>query len=496
MRLDVAGRRRERELPGRLGRVLLAYLALNHHRAVTRDELIEALWPSGAPGDPAGTLSTLLSGVRRCVGADLLRGRSELRLALPADAQLDVETAAARVGRSRAALGAGDAGAAAAEAEAALDVLERGLLRGVDVPWLDAFRRELEDERLDALELLARAGLAAGEAGIRRSHWASRQIISLAPFRESGYALLMEAQAAQGNAAEALETYERLRRLMRDELGATPSPELRAAHQRLLERTVDAPAGERGAGAAASRGAGARRAPGAGREGRRRRAAAPPARRGRGGRAAVRAADRRARHREDQPRRRDRPRGARARGRGGALRALGRGRADAVPAVRGDDRALLLARAGRGAGGRAAARARGARPAGAGGAPLAAGRARAAERAAGRRALPAVRGRGGGVLAARPPRHARADLRRPAVGRPADAPAAAAPRARRDARAAAVRGHLSRRRGLARGAAGRRDRRPPPRAVPRRRRARRPRPRRDGETDATSTATPRGACAS
>ena len=33
MRLDVAGRRRERELPGRLGRVLLAYLALNHHRA-------------------------------------------------------------------------------------------------------------------------------------------------------------------------------------------------------------------------------------------------------------------------------------------------------------------------------------------------------------------------------------------------------------------------------------------------------------------------------
>jgi len=241
MRLEVAGRRRERELPGRLGRVLLAYLALNHRRAVTRDELIEALWPSGGPADPAGTLSTLLSGVRRCVGAELLQGRSELRLALPADARLDVETAAARVARSRAALDAGDAGAAAAEAEGAVDVLERGLLRGVDVPWLDAFRRELEDERLNALELLARAGLAAGGAGIPRAQWASRQTIALAPFRESGYALLMEAQAAQGNAAEALDTYERLRRLMRDELGATPSPELRAAHQRLLDRSVDAP---------------------------------------------------------------------------------------------------------------------------------------------------------------------------------------------------------------------------------------------------------------
>ena len=34
VRLEVDGRRRERELPGRLGRVLLGYLALNRHRAV------------------------------------------------------------------------------------------------------------------------------------------------------------------------------------------------------------------------------------------------------------------------------------------------------------------------------------------------------------------------------------------------------------------------------------------------------------------------------
>ena len=262
VRLEVDGRRRERELPGRLGRVLLAYLALNRHRAVTRDELIEALWPNGAPGDPGGHAQHAALGRAALLGADLLRGRGELRLVLPADAQLDVETAAARVERSRAALGAGDAGAAAAEAEAALDVLERGLLRGVDVPWLDAFRRELEDERLDALELLARAGLAAGEAGIRRSHWASRQIISLAPFRESGYALLMEAQAAQGNVGRG---------------AARPTSALRAADARRARRDAvaraaggapaaaradgDAPA-RRGAGAAAARGAGARRAPG------------------------------------------------------------------------------------------------------------------------------------------------------------------------------------------------------------------------------------------
>jgi DNA-binding SARP family transcriptional activator len=240
LRLDVDGRRRERELPGRLGRILLGYLALNHHRAVTRDELVEALWPGGAPDDPSRTLSTLLSGLRRCVGAELVRGRSELRLVLPDGARLDVESAEAAVERSRAALASGEPGPAAAAAEAALDVLERGLLRGFDAPWLDTRRRELEDERLGALELLARAGLQGGDAGAHRAQWASRQIIALAPFREAGYALLMETQARLGNTAEALETYERLRRLMRDELGATPSPELRAVHQRLLERTVEA----------------------------------------------------------------------------------------------------------------------------------------------------------------------------------------------------------------------------------------------------------------
>ena len=241
VRLDVDGRRRERELPGRLGRVLLAYLALNHQRAVTRDELIDVLWPDGAPDDPGATLSTLLSGVRRCLGPDLVRGRSELRLDLPADARLDVERAAASLESGRAALGSDDPGAAAVTAEAALDILERGLLQGFDAPWLVMRRRELEDQRLEALELLARAGLAGGGAGLHRAHWATRQIVALAPYRESGYALLMQAQVAQGNPAEALETYERLRRRMRDELGATPSPELRAAHQRLLERTVDEP---------------------------------------------------------------------------------------------------------------------------------------------------------------------------------------------------------------------------------------------------------------
>ncbi len=44
----------------------------------------------------------------------------------------------------------------------------------------------------------------------------------------------MEALERQGNIAEALRVYERLRALLREELGATPSPPVQRVHQRLL----------------------------------------------------------------------------------------------------------------------------------------------------------------------------------------------------------------------------------------------------------------------
>jgi DNA-binding SARP family transcriptional activator len=222
VRLEVDGRRRERELPGRLGRILLGFLVLNRHRPVTRDELIDALWPSGAPEEARGTLSTLLSGLRRTLGPDIVTGRGELRLALPDETWVDVETAIADVRAARTA-------SSATWAESALDVLERVLLPGFDAPWVDDRRRELDEERLTALELVAR-----NTADPHRALAASRRLVALAPFRESGYALLMAAQEAQGNVAEALQTFERLRTTMRDELGTTPSPDLRAAHARLL----------------------------------------------------------------------------------------------------------------------------------------------------------------------------------------------------------------------------------------------------------------------
>jgi len=71
--------------------------------------------------------------------------------------------------------------------------------------------------------------LAPGERG-------ARELVVAAPFREHAYVLLMEILVARGNGAEALRVYDELRTRLRDELGATPAPELRELQAQLLRR--------------------------------------------------------------------------------------------------------------------------------------------------------------------------------------------------------------------------------------------------------------------
>lgn len=54
---------------------------------------------------------------------------------------------------------------------------------------------------------------------------AAREAIALAPFRESLHRTLIRAYVVAGDRAEAVCSYERLRVMLRDELGIDPAPE-------------------------------------------------------------------------------------------------------------------------------------------------------------------------------------------------------------------------------------------------------------------------------
>ena len=66
-----------------LGRVLFAYLVLNRGRPLPRDKLLMAGWGDDAPPEARNALSVLLSKLRHGLGAEHLRGRTEIELLLP-----------------------------------------------------------------------------------------------------------------------------------------------------------------------------------------------------------------------------------------------------------------------------------------------------------------------------------------------------------------------------------------------------------------------------
>ncbi len=229
-------RRLENDLPGRQGRQIVAYLVVNRARTITRDELQEALWWRDPPEGAGGTLSTLLSRTRRVLGEERLRGKSELRLVLPPGAWVDIEVAARAVHVAESAVAQGDFPRAWAPARTALNAAKRGFLPGYDAPWIDQRRDDVANLHVRALEAIAQAGLGLRGTELASVERAGRALIVLAPFRESGYRYLMEYFAARGDPAEALQVYERLRRLLADELGTAPGPRLQELHRELLGR--------------------------------------------------------------------------------------------------------------------------------------------------------------------------------------------------------------------------------------------------------------------
>ena len=231
---EVDGSHVEDTLPGRRGRVLFAYLVLHRGRPVPRDELLVAVWGEDAPAEARNALSVLLSKLRHGLGADRLRGRTEIELLLPPATFVDVEAAMEGAHRAESCIADGRWAQAWGPAGIAYHVATRRFLVGLEAPWIDEWRRRLEEVRLRGLECFAAAGLGLGGAALAQAEERARTLTELAPYRETGHRMLMEALARRGNVAEALRAYERLRVLLRDELGVAPSPDVQAVHRRLL----------------------------------------------------------------------------------------------------------------------------------------------------------------------------------------------------------------------------------------------------------------------
>ena len=233
-----AGVAGESGLGGRRPRLALAVLAAEHDRDVGRDELALALWGEHPPRTWEPSLRETVSKVRRYLadaGVTDARVTSALgcyRLVLPPGTEIDIEFAEQGASEARRLLAAEDTDGAAAIAARVREIAARPLLPGEHGSWVEARRRSLEACLIGALEVLAAAATARGDwSAVTR---AAEAVLALEPFREDAYRSLMQAHSAAGNRAEALRVYDRCRRLLDDELGTRPSPDLEAHFVSLL----------------------------------------------------------------------------------------------------------------------------------------------------------------------------------------------------------------------------------------------------------------------
>ena len=227
--IELDGQRLEGRLSGHQSVLLFAYLVLNRHRVSSRDEIERALWPDG--GAHQSGLNPLVSKLRKALGANLVEGRSALRLRLPTQSFVDVEAARSAVHTAESQIALEHWKQAWAPAQVALFITQREFLPGDCTPWVEQERRQLDDVALRALQTYAVAALGIGGTELPGALRAGRRLVHLAPLHEGGHQVLMQALARDGNLAEALKVFADLQVLLREELGVAPS----ATSQRVFE---------------------------------------------------------------------------------------------------------------------------------------------------------------------------------------------------------------------------------------------------------------------
>ncbi|HUQ55399.1 AfsR/SARP family transcriptional regulator [Lentzea sp.] len=219
-------------------RAVLAVLALRANHVVSRSELIDAVWGDEPPASADNGIHTYVAGLRRLFepgrasrapSSVLLSTDSGYLLRLPpgsSDAAL-FRTHLDEAGRLR---------DEPAEAIAAFDLalgLWRGIaLDGVPGPFAAVERARLAELRLTAVEQRAVLMLSVGREAEVAAELTT--LVSAHPLRERLHGLLMSALYSSGRQAEALAVFADLRRLLVDELGIEPGPELRRLHEQLL----------------------------------------------------------------------------------------------------------------------------------------------------------------------------------------------------------------------------------------------------------------------
>jgi DNA-binding SARP family transcriptional activator len=217
-------------------RALLAVLALRPGQVVSTGQLAGELWGDDPPAGVRKLISGYVAALRRLAGdpdGRVLVTQAPGYRPMLAPADLDVFRFEELVAAGRAALEQADSVRAAEFLAAALALWRGPALAGMPRgPLIAAEAARLDELQVDALELRAEAGICCGRAPELVAEL--RQLTAGHPLRERFWQQLMRALEQAGRPAQALEAYAQARKVLAEELGADPGPDLQRLHRHLL----------------------------------------------------------------------------------------------------------------------------------------------------------------------------------------------------------------------------------------------------------------------
>ncbi len=230
VQLRVGGPRQEK---------LLAVCLLEADRVIPFSRLVEALWDREPPRTAKTQVHKAVLELRRRLGSDVLVSHpAGYRLHL-VDAELDVEESTRLVERADAAAAEGLLTDAVAVAGEALRLWRGPALAGLSGQVVRAAAQLLDEQRLALLGRSLGWELDLGRAAEVVPRLAD--LVSRHPLREWFRGQLMLALLRSGRQADALAVFDEGRRVLAEELGLDPGPELVAIHGQVLAGTDTLP---------------------------------------------------------------------------------------------------------------------------------------------------------------------------------------------------------------------------------------------------------------
>ena len=222
---------------GRRQRAVLAALVMARGEAVPADRLVECVWGETPPANPAGTLQSYVSHLRRALEPEVgARSRSGVIASSGTGYALRLPEDAVDAWRFEQAVTASP-GSPPDRTAAVLDAALR-LWRGpayadyADEPWARAEVARLTELRHLARERLLGARLDVVEAALLVGELEA--LVADDPLREERWRLLVLALYRAQRQADALAALRRARATLRESLGVDPGPALRLLEEQVL----------------------------------------------------------------------------------------------------------------------------------------------------------------------------------------------------------------------------------------------------------------------